>query len=289
MKRLKNILLLVFKYIMYIILSLLLALGIRVFLCNFYVIPSDSMEPGIVPGDFILADKWTYGGRIFKSFKFDRDSDPPVVRVPGFRSVRRNDVVVFNFPYRSKWYTIRMNLEQIFVKRCIGLPGDSISAVGGFYHIAGLVDTLGNIAGQKQMVNHRLSLDSVIIRAATFDRSLMWDIFDFGPFYIPAAGVTIRLTPENFKLYRKLIVFETRATVRLEDSFVYINDTVRHDYTFRNNWYFMAGDKVINSQDSRYIGLIPEDYIIGRATMVMTSKDRHTGKRRWNRMFKRIT
>jgi len=96
------------------------------------------------------------------------------------------------------------------------------------------------------------------------------------------------LTPENFKLYRKQIVYETGAVVRRKDSLIYINDTLTHDYTFRSNWYFIAGDKVMNSQDSRYIGLIPETFIIGKASRVLTSKDRNTGKRRWNRMFKRI-
>ena len=42
----------------------------------------------------------------------------------------------------------------------------------------------------------------------------------------------------------------------------------------------MAGDKVINSQDSRYTGLIPEKYIIGKTSMVLTSKEKNTGKRR---------
>ena len=106
--------------------------------------------------------------------------------------------------------------------------------------------------------------------------------------YIPAAGATIALTPENFKLYRKQIMYETHAVIRSEDSLVYINDSIRHEYRFRSNWYFVAGDKVMDSQDSRYIGLIPEAYIIGRALLIMSSKDRDTGKRRWNRMLKRI-
>jgi signal peptidase I len=284
LKLLKSIL----KYILYIILSLLLALVIRLFTCNFYVVPSDSMEPAILPGDFILANKLTYGARIFTGLKFDRNSDPPMIHVPGFRNIRRNDVVVFNFPYRHKWDTIRMNLEKIMVKRCIGLPGDSISAIGGFYHISGLSDTLGYIPGQKQMLRHRSTLDSSILRAFAFDQSFHWDVFDFGPFYIPAAGRTIALTPENFKLYRKQIVYETGAVIRRKDSSVYINDFPATHYTFRSNWYFIAGDRVMNSQDSRYIGLIPEAYIIGRASRVMTSKDTYTGRRRWNRFFKRI-
>ena len=96
------------------------------------------------------------------------------------------------------------------------------------------------------------------------------------------------LTPENFKLYHKLIVYETGAAVCMTDSLVFINDTIRQDYTFSNNWYWMAGDKVINSQDSRYIGLVPETYIIGKVSMILTSKDRNSGKRRWDRFMKRI-
>ena len=285
LKWLKTIL----KYILCFVLFLAFALAIRLFLCNFYVVPSDSMEPTILPGDFIFADKYTYGARIFTSLKFDSISDPPMKHVPGFRDVSRNDVIVFNFPYRDSWSTIRMSLEKIFVKRCIGIPGDSILAIGGFYHISGLSDTLGYVPEQKRLVQNRSKLDSVIIRAFAFDESFNWDIFDFGPFYIPAKGASIKLTPENFKLYRKMIVYETNAPVRIEDSLVYINDTLRHDYTFRHNWYFIAGDKVINSQDSRYIGLIPETYIVGRASIILTSKDRNTNKRRWNRTFKRIS
>ncbi|MDR1153177.1 MAG: signal peptidase I [Bacteroidales bacterium] len=284
----KSILKSIIRYVLYILLSLLLALVIRLFMCNFYAVPSDSMEPAILPGDFILANKWIYGARIFTGLKFDRNSDPPMIHVPGFGRIKRNDVVVFNFPYRYGWDTIRMNLETVFVKRCIGLPGDSVSAVGGFYRVSGLADTLGYIPGQYRLLHHRFTLDSSIIKAVAFDQSFHWDVFDFGPFYIPAAGSAIALTPENFKLYRKQIVYETRAVVRMSDSAAYINDTIRRDYTFRSNWYFMAGDKVMNSQDSRYIGLIPEACIIGEASRIMTSKDTYTEKRRWNRFLKRI-
>ena len=260
----------------------------RLFIFNFYVVPSDSMEPEILPGDFILANKMTYGARILTSLKFDRNSDPPLMRVPKFRRIHRNDVVVFNSPYRYEWDTIRMNLEEIFVKRCIGLPGDSISIIDGYYHIASIPDTLGYILEQNRMMRYHATLDSIILHTFPFDIAFQWDAINFGPFYIPAAGTTISLTLDNFKLYRKQIVYETGAEIRCEDSQVYINDTLRHDYTFRNNWYFMAGDKVMNSQDSRYMGVIPEDYIIGKASMVISSKDNYTSKRRWARTMKRI-
>ncbi len=279
----------ILKFILYIFLSLLLALIIRLFLCNFYRVPSDSMKPTILPGDFVLVDKWTYGARIFTRLKFDRQGDPPMIRMSGTGHIERNDVVVFNFLYRKgDWDTIRMNLNMVYMKRCIGLPGDTLFIVNGYYRIAGLSDTVGYLSEQKRLVHDHSELAPNIMRAFPFDSTVNWTIRNFGPLYVPTSGATISLNERNFKLYRKQITYETGGVVQMGDSSVYINDTLAIDYTFRYNWYFMAGDNVINSQDSRYIGLIPEQYIIGKASMVLSSKDPYTGKRRWNRMMQRI-
>ena len=50
----------------------------------------------------------------------------------------------------------------------------------------------------------------------------------------------------------------------------------------------MGGDNVLNSQDSRYWGLLPESYIVGKAVLVWKSEDKYTGKINWGRFFKRI-
>lgn len=50
----------------------------------------------------------------------------------------------------------------------------------------------------------------------------------------------------------------------------------------------MAGDNALDSRDSRYIGLIPDDYIIGVATTIYYSRDRGDNKMRWNRILKGI-
>ena len=246
------------------------------------------MMPTLLPGDYIIANKLTYGARIFTNLKFDDNSDPPLKRIPGIGYIKRNDVIVFNGPYREKWDTIRMNLEKIYVKRCIGLPGDSLSIINGFYHISGIVDTIGYFPGQAHQFLYRNNLDPVILSTFPFDSTIHWDASNFGPFYIPVAGTTILLTPRNYVLYHKLIVYETQAVILQKESQVFINNTLRNDYTFRSNWYFMAGDNSINSQDSRYFGLIPEAYIIAKASLVISSKDKNTGKRRWNRMLKPI-
>ena len=279
------------KMLLYTILTLLLALLIRLFLCDFYRVPSNSMAPTVIPGDFILAEKLTYGARIFTNLKFDTYHDPPMKRVQGISHIHRGDVVVFNFPYpdyNTAWDTIRMNLNMFFVKRCIGLPGDSLSVINSFYHIAGLTDTVGYIPGQKQLASFGLNIDSALLYTIPFDSMFQWNAVNFGPLYIPAEGTTIPLSPENYILYHKQIVYETNSFVEIKDSFVYIDNTLFRDYTFRSNWYFMAGDNAIGSQDSRYIGLIPEAYIVGKASVIMSSKDMSAGKRRWKRTMKQI-
>lgn len=67
-----------------------------------------------------------------------------------------------------------------------------------------------------------------------------------------------------------------------------LNDSVIQEYQFKEDYYFVAGDKVMNSKDSRYWGLLPEKFIVGKATLIWKSVDLNTDEIRWNRVFKRI-
>jgi signal peptidase I len=80
---------------------------LRTFLVEPFTIPSSSMRPGLIVGDFILVNKFAYGIRV------------PVlntVMIP-VSKVQRGDVVVFNFP---------PNPMVNYIKRVIGLPGDTV-------------------------------------------------------------------------------------------------------------------------------------------------------------------
>jgi signal peptidase I len=245
------------------------------------------MSPSLLPGDFILVNKWSYGARIFTGLDFGR-YDPSMIRLPGTGNIKRNDVVVFNFPYRKGRDTIRMNLDRLFVKRCIGLPGDSLSIRNGYYHISGLSAHTGYLPGQEELSLYRGGFAPAVYRTFPKDSLLNWNILDFGPLYIPCAGDILQLTPMNYLLYKKQIMYETGSSVTMIDSMVYVDDVPLRHYIFINNWYFMAGDYALNSQDSRYIGLIPENYIIGKASVVLSSNDPGSGKKRWKRIFKPI-
>ncbi|MDR1582348.1 MAG: S26 family signal peptidase, partial [Prevotellaceae bacterium] len=121
-----------------------------------------------------------------------------------------------------------------------------------------------------------------------FDSAYNWNVKSFGPLYVPKKGDTIGIDSKNILLYRNLIRYETHCELRIENDTVWLGGEMLQTYAFRQNYYFMAGDRVFDSQDSRYWGLLPEDLIVGKAAVIWQSKDKQTGKRRWERCLKKI-
>ena len=62
-------------------------------------VPSPSMYPALIPGDYILVNKCLMGARIFDIWEAVEDKDVKIHRLPGLRKVKRNDVLVFHYPY----------------------------------------------------------------------------------------------------------------------------------------------------------------------------------------------
>jgi signal peptidase I len=88
--------------------ALLVFLFVRAFFVEAFKIPSGSMERTLLPGDFLLVDKLAYGAEVpFTS-----------MRVPGYRTPQRGDVIVFQYP---------LDETKTYVKRLVGLPGDTLA------------------------------------------------------------------------------------------------------------------------------------------------------------------
>ena len=261
----------------------------QVFLLASFRIPSDSMEPGLVEGDDVWVWKPTLGARLFDVNATLRLEQTEIYRVPGLRKARRGDVLVFNFPHPNDWSKIEMHILKYYIKRCVALPGDTLSIRDGYFHINGFEGTLGNPEAQKRISRTRPEdFPDGIYRCFPYDSIIDWNIQDFGPLFIPKAGATVTMDRTAFVLYRKLIEWEQGATLAYRDSTVYLNDEPIQYYCFRKNYYFVAGDKGENSQDSRYWGMLPEEYIVGRAVRIWRSTDPYTGRFRWERFMKRI-
>ena len=261
----------------------------QVFLLASFRIPSDSMEPELTEGDFVAVWKPTLGARLFNLNATLRLEQTVIHRLPGCRRIRRGDVLVFNFPHPNGWDKIEMHILKYYIKRCIGLPGDTLSIRNGRFRINGVSEPLGNLDSQDR-IGRTLSGEFAdgIYKAFPFDSIIGWNIRDFGPLYIPKAGDRIKMDRTNYALYRKLIAYEQKTEIEYKDSIVFLNYKPIQEYRFQKNYYFMAGDKGMNSQDSRYWGLLPEEYIVGKATFIWKSVDPYTGKFRWDRFLKKI-
>ena len=125
---------------------------LQVFVVTSFKIPSDSMSPALLPGDYILVDKCSGGARLFDLSGALEGKDVEIYRVPGWRRYRRDDVLVFNFPYRpGSWDSIAFDVMRYYVKRCVAVPGDTLEIRNGRYRIAGHEGNVGYLPSQEAM------------------------------------------------------------------------------------------------------------------------------------------
>ena len=252
-------------------------------------IPTDSMQPALHPGDNILVNKSIMGARIFNIWEAAENKEVEIYRLPGTGKVKRNDVLVFHYPYPHKNDSLSMHLLKYYVKRCIALPGDTMGIREGHYYIKGIDEPIGNVEAQERIA--RLDGENargIVMDAYPWDKYIDWTIQDFGPLHVPAAGQTVVMDSTAVKLYRNLVEWEQKKKLTFQGKEVFLGDSLIQEYRFQENYYFMGGDYMENSKDSRYWGLLPEPYIVGVATRIWKSVDRSTGKIRWDRVMKKI-
>lgn len=123
---------------------------IRTFTIEAFQIPTSSMEGTLLRGDFLFVSKMHYGAKTPKTplaFPFMHHSIPffeipayldwielPSLRFPAFQDIKRNDIVVFNYPiedYRP------IDKREHYIKRCVGIPGDDLRVNSGLLEING--------------------------------------------------------------------------------------------------------------------------------------------------------
>ena len=265
------------------------------FLFASFSIPSDSMVPVLRPGDYVLVNKPLKGARIFNVWDAAEHRPFEIRRLPGLEEFRRGEVLVFNFPYPERWDSIGFDVMLYYVKRCIGEPGDTVEIRDARYLVRGTDVPVGNTDAQERL-SRLLSKKSgrkEMIRQHCYytfphDSTLGWNVCNFGPLYVPARGDSIEMTRNHYLFYRNLIEWEQRRKLVQKDDGFYLEGKRITGYRFRENYYFMGGDNCFNSQDSRYWGLLPEPYLVGKATRIWKSVDPYTGSVDWRRVWKRI-
>ncbi|MDX1766767.1 MAG: signal peptidase I [Arenibacter troitsensis] len=162
------------EWVSSIVFAIVAATLVHTYLIQPFVIPTSSLEKTLLVGDFLFVSKFHYGARIpmttvaapmvhdtlpiFKSRSYIADVDPatyktsiwnklqlPYLRLPGFKKVKRNDIVVFSWPadtvyqFFKKQQGVRKPIDKKsnYVKRCVGVPGDSLTIKDGYVYING--------------------------------------------------------------------------------------------------------------------------------------------------------
>jgi len=209
----------------------------------------------------VVVNKLLMGGRIYKNLHFEKEGQElESWRLKGWRNVRHNDICVFNYPKHKN--RISFVINHCFCKRCVGLPGDSLWIEDGYYRNNNYPSLLGLEEEQRRL---QQLPDSIFPTKKLTGSKLHWSLHHFGPLYIPRKGDLMEITPREAMLYKHLLQWETGKAIRWNETtgIVRADSVPLTQHTFKHNYYFMAGDNVCNSRDSRYWGLVPEEYIIG--------------------------
>lgn len=177
---------------------LLIVLILRSFIIEPFQIPSQSMLPTLEVGDFILVNKFTYGLRL------------PVLgtKIVPIGDPERGDIMVFRNPEDN-----RTN----YIKRVIGLPGDTVTFVGKDLYINGE----------------------------------------------PVSETLLAALPveDPKELIFQEVLGDNTFTIQKDSS----PSNVRNEWVVPEGHYFMLGDNRDRSRDSRYIGFVPDQNIVGKA------------------------
>jgi signal peptidase I len=231
--------------------TIALALGVKTFIVDAVHVPSGSMENTLMVGDFLLVNKFVYGPSTPRFLPL-LGSRLPVLRLPAPGSPGRGDVIVFYAPDGT--------LPRLYVKRLVGLPGDTVM----LRHGAVFVDGREVAPALSAKPAHRPAPD-------------------FGPVVVPKAGEAILLRGSDASRWEPLIRLEGHVIARTLPGEVLLDGVPAGRYRVTEDYYFVLGDNRDESLDSRAWGFVPFDRIVGRAMMIYWSLDDRTGIR-WGRV-----
>jgi signal peptidase I len=245
----------------------LAAFIIKTFLIETSRVPTGSMEKTIWVGDFLFVNKFIYGSSSPRNIPFTNVS-LPYFQMPALREPKRGDIVVFEYPGdRDELVPTEINN---YVKRCIGVPGDTIEVVDKVVFVNGKEAPR---APQIQYVNNYVTPKGVV-RPNIFPKGSNFNEDNYGTVIIPKKGDVINLSLDNIEAWRTIIdrEFEKRV-VTVDGNTIMIEGKPVTSYTLKKDYFFMMGDNRDDSADSRFWGFVPRDKVVGQAFLIYWSWD----------------
>ncbi len=249
--------------------------------------------------DRVWSEKRTFGDIIYRPVDKRENYIKRCIAIPGDSlKISMGQVFVNGKPQKEipgiqYKYLINTNGASINDKLLekLDISRSEIEESGSHFLLSLTAEQAGKLDGLKFIQ----SKDRFILPAENSDQELFpqdpkfkWNVDNFGPLWIPKKGVTISLTPANLPLYRRIIDVYEENDLQEKGDVIYINGSLATTYTFKMDYYWMMGDNRYNSADSRYWGFVPEDHIVGKASIVWLSLAENKSlfsRIRWNRFF----
>jgi signal peptidase I len=241
------------EYFESIVVTLIMALFGMTFIVQAVKVPTGSMKNTIWIQDHLLVNKFIFGPH--------EQLNLPLIPT---RDIKRGDIVVFKFP---------RDPQTNFVKRVIGLPGESIEYKSGKVYINGQVLPEHEVFVKSQMPDSPKPLE--IMEDSGAQQGAQWTVYYYedrhgsvaAEYNDDSADYAVR---QPFKVPMKgdPVPDEIKSSPDLER--IYDADG---DGLYDTNQYFCMGDNRDNSLDSRFWGTVPRSQIVGRAMFVYWSID----------------
>lgn len=261
-------------------------MGVRRYGIESYRISTQAMLEALYPGDYILVNKWRSAGN------------------PG-----RNRVVLFTSPLRRDTAA-----APLFISRCVGMPGDTIEVGPEGYSVNGVLVPRSPRALTAYFVAlkakedflralHALQIPERDMKTEAFGLTLRLTPFeayqirqelpeelhslfihDPGERYtlvVPRRGRAYRLDGAALTACKEAILRETDGRARFRDGKFYLDGLETSFFFFEQDYYWVLSDNTAEAVDSRHLGFIPADHLVGNAFFCWYSPDK-------GRMFKSV-
>ena len=278
------------------ILALVIVLLVRFFFLESYHIVSSSMEAAVLKGDFVIVNK-----------------------MPFRAAPERNTVVLFTSPLRKDTAA-----NRLFLSRCVGLPGDTLELADNVLRINGKEvpkspHTLARYTIENSIREVLLSqmkrLDIPLREVVATDTACLVSLTPFEEYRIrdelpkfmdarfkpletaeyrlvvPRKDRAYRLDPVSLTVCKEIILAEAGKDAIIRDGKLYLDGRETTFFFFKHNYYWLLSDNTSGAVDSRHLGFVPEEALVGKAWCIWLSKDPEKDifhGYRWSRLFNSV-
>ena len=193
-----------------------------------FMVPTGSMENEVMTGDFLMVNKFIYGGCSPRNIPFT-DVRLPWFRLPAFKSVHRGDVIVFEFPgYREE---VHPEAFTYYLKRCMGVSGDTLRVINRVVYINGERAPMP----RNMKFNYPRILPPDYAAERIFPPTAPFNEDNYGPLVIPYKWMKLILTANNLSMWDTFIQRDGHKATLAANGSILVDGVPNETYVVEKN------------------------------------------------------